>query len=168
MFFKEFDHHFFPPLWTAGSDYKQSLQFRNLNDEKENIHLPVSPMHYFKHFYFHLRHLHLSSIYSPRHPWECCELLLFAMYMSKANHHHSGHTGNKRWRTEASVYLGFGCWRCYSFIHWRTGMDSFPGPEVWAVEVFPSEVLPIWKGYIWITHGLCLFLVGIIGLKQSL
>ncbi|KAG0623275.1 hypothetical protein M758_3G161600 [Ceratodon purpureus] len=26
---------------TAGSDYKQSLQFRNLNDEKENIKLPV-------------------------------------------------------------------------------------------------------------------------------
>ncbi|XP_024382480.1 calcium-transporting ATPase 8, plasma membrane-type [Physcomitrium patens] len=26
---------------TAGSDYKQSLQFRNLNEEKENIHLDV-------------------------------------------------------------------------------------------------------------------------------
>lgn len=36
----EFDQFFFGG--AAGSDYKQSLQFRNLNDEKENIKLPVS------------------------------------------------------------------------------------------------------------------------------
>ena len=29
-------------LGIAGSDYKQSLQFRNLNEEKENIRLSVS------------------------------------------------------------------------------------------------------------------------------
>lgn len=145
-------------LWIAGSDYKQSLQFRNLNDEKENIKLSVGHIirSRFPTFLFFLlvgpktydtvQFLHENGV-------SFCNLEL---HMTRRTHCIFGRAGYKRDWKEASIYLGPCCWRCHSSIYWWTGVNPLLCPgglSLWSVCYWISTNLGFCTNFDWLTFS---------------